>query len=296
MIRYRITHQTTYDYADAVPICHNLVHLIPRALPHQWVESAEILVQPEASHRSQRIDYFGNTTDYLGIELPHRRLQITSQSVIGIDSHLRTPHTDDQPWETVAKRLADGDVREWYEAYQYILPSPRVSILPEALRYARPSFPPGRGVIAGSIDLMHRIKRDFTFDTRASDVYTTTSEIFRMRRGVCQDFAHLQIACLRALGLAARYVSGYLRTYPPPGKPRLVGADASHAWLAVFAGPGCWVELDPTNDCLPSTDHIVVAYGRDFADVSPIDGVFIGGGDHTLTVSVDVAPLDESND
>ncbi len=293
MIRYQITHQTTYDYADAVPICHNLVHLIPRVLPHQLVESAEVRVQPEASHRSQRVDYFGNTTDYLGIELPHRRLQITSHSLVAIDNDLRSPITTDIPWEQMAKRVAAGDSREWYEAYQYILPSPRIIAIPESARYARPSFPPGRGVIAGSIDLMHRIKRDFVFDSRASDVFTPTSEVFRTRRGVCQDFAHLQISCLRALGLAARYVSGYLRTFPPPGQARLVGADASHAWVAVFAGPDQWVELDPTNDCQPKNDHIVVGYGRDFSDVSPIDGVFVGGGDHTLSVSVDVAPLDE---
>lgn len=298
MIRYKVTHSTTYDYADVVPVCHNLVHLTPRSLPHQLVESSEIVVEPKSSHRSRRTDYFGNTVDYLQIEKPHRTLSITSVSMINILDRKATQRTEGEPpwdaaWEKVAEQIAVGCEPQWYEAYQYIMPSPRVVLLQEAANYAKPSFTPGRGIVDAASDLMRRIHEDFEFDSTASTVLTPTEEVFRSRKGVCQDFAHLQIACLRAMGLAARYVSGYLRTYPPPGKERLVGADASHAWVSLFVGPGRWIELDPTNNAIPTTDHIVVAYGRDFSDVSPIDGVFIGGGEHALTVSVDVAPLDE---
>ena len=292
MTRYAITHTTTYDYADVVPVCHNLVHLIPRSLPQQNVEQSELTVEPKTSHRSRRLDYFGNVVDYLQIEEPHRRLRITSKSTIQVNERIPSPETFiDPPWERVASLITTEKDPLWYEAFQYALPSPRISPLAEAVRYARPSFPAGRGLVEAATDLMRRIHRDFEFDDKASDVLTPTAEIFRKRRGVCQDFAHLQIACFRSLGLAARYVSGYLRTYPPPGKPRLVGADASHAWVSLFVGPNYWIELDPTNDKIPSTDHVVIAYGRDFADVSPIDGVFIGGGEHKLSVSVDVAPL-----
>lgn len=303
MIRYQVTHQTTYDYVDVVPVCHNLLHLTPRSLPHQLIEKSELLVEPKSSHRSRRIDYFGNTVDYLQIEQPHRTLKITAKSTINIldrnivESAAAEPKDPNPPWDPawdkVAAQIAACREPQWYEAYQYAMPSPRIGPLAEALKYAKPSFPPGRGIVDAASDLMRRIYDDFEFDSTASTVLTPTDEVFRNRKGVCQDFAHLQISCLRSMGLAARYVSGYLRTYPPPGKERLVGADASHAWVSLFAGPGRWIELDPTNDVIPSSDHIVVAYGRDFSDVSPIDGVFIGGGDHTLTVSVDVAPLEK---
>jgi transglutaminase-like putative cysteine protease len=297
VVRYKITHRTTYDYADVVPVCHNLVHLTPRTLAHQLVEQSELDVEPKTSHRSRRIDYFGNTIDYLQIEQPHRRLSITARSTVNIlgpiarDEGLAIATENDPPWDKVAAQVATNRDSHWIQAYQYMLPSPRIIPSVEAVRYAKPSFAAGRGIIDASCDLMRRIHEDFEFDDTASNVLTPTAEVFRTRRGVCQDFAHLQIACLRSLGLAARYVSGYLRTYPPPGRPRLVGADASHAWVSLFVPPDRWIELDPTNNAQPSTDHIVVAYGRDFSDVSPIDGVFIGGGEHTLGVSVDVAPL-----
>jgi transglutaminase-like putative cysteine protease len=299
VIRYQVTHRTTYDYADIVPICHNLLHLTPRSLPHQLVEKSEIVVEPKSSHCSRRVDYFGNSVEYLQIEQPHRSLTITAISTVSLLDRKSKERIDegqppwDAAWEKVAEQIVIGSEPQWYEAYQYIMPSPRVVLLAEAYKYAKPSFTPGRGIIDAATDLMHRIHKDFKFDSTASNVLTPTEEVFRNRRGVCQDFAHVQIACLRSMGLAARYVSGYLRTYPPPGKERLVGADASHAWISLFIGPGRWIELDPTNDVVPSTDHIVVAYGRDFSDVSPIDGVFIGGGEHTLKVSVDVAPLKE---
>lgn len=293
MIRYRIVHHTTYDYVEAVPISQNLVRLTPLTLEHQTVEESEISVLPSASQRSQRIDYFGNQIEYLGIEVPHSQLRITATSTVSIDPSTRRAMPQDIAWETVARQVSRSLEPTWFMAQQYVLASPRIPILSEAAEYARQSFKAGIGMIEATSDLMHRIKRDFVFDDTATDVLTPTSEIFARRRGVCQDFAHLQIACLRALGLPAKYVSGYLRTYPPAGKPRLVGADASHAWMACMVRPGAWVEFDPTNDVHPTADHIVVAYGRDFSDVSPVDGVFLGGGDHRLTVSVDVEPLED---
>lgn len=294
MIRYRVQHKTVYDYGDTVPISHNLVRLKPLELDHQHVESVFLNVFPDAKHRSQRIDYFGNQIEYLGIELPHRQLKIVAESTVVIDAAKR-PHTEsDNPWETVSRQIARSMEPMWFMAQQYVFPSPRIPKLEEATEYAKPSFRAGDGILEATTDLMHRIKKDFVFDNKATDVLTPTSEIFRSRRGVCQDFAHLMIGCLRSMGLPARYVSGYLRTYPPAGQPRLVGVDASHAWVAVMVKPGCWVEFDPTNDLQPDEDHIVVAYGRDFSDVSPVDGVFIGGGEHQLMVSVDVHPLETS--
>jgi len=294
MIRYHIRHETNYFYGDTVAVSHNLVRLRPLELAYQRVLDTDIAITPKASHRSQRCDYFGNRMEYLGISYPHRHLQITASSTIEIDPDAR-PKLDDFSWESIARHVAQGLEPIWFMALQYVLPSPRIPLLAEAESYARESFRPGRGVIECATDLMHRIKRDFTFDSRATDVLTPTSEIFRKRRGVCQDFAHLQIACLRAMGIPARYVSGYLRTYPAEGHPRLEGADASHAWVACMVRPGCWIEFDPTNDLLPREDHVVLAYGRDFSDVSPVDGVFIGGGEHRLVVSVDVQPIDASS-
>jgi transglutaminase-like putative cysteine protease len=183
--------------------------------------------------------------------------------------------------------------RELLEAAGYAFESPYVTIVAEAAALAAPSFPAGRPLLEAVADLTRRIHADFTYDQRATTVSTPVSEVLANRRGVCQDFAHLQIACLRALGLPARYVSGYLSTTPPPGKPRLVGADASHAWLAVYVPGAGWVEFDPTNDVIPDDKHIVVAWGRDFGDVTPLRGVVMGGGSHSLRVSVDVSPQDE---
>jgi transglutaminase-like putative cysteine protease len=197
------------------------------------------------------------------------------------------------PWESLRDSLARDHSRAGLDVYQFCFPSPHVPDVPRLGEYARASFPEGRPLAAGLLELTGRIHADFAYDPAATNISTPIDEVFRQRRGVCQDLAHVQIGCLRSLGLAARYVSGYLRTYPPPGKPRLVGADASHAWLSVHAGPLGWIDVDPTNNSLPRDEHITIAWGRDYSDVCPISGMFTGGGRHAMYVSVDVEPMGE---
>jgi transglutaminase-like putative cysteine protease len=199
------------------------------------------------------------------------------------------------PWEAVASRLKSNRSAETLEAYPFVAASPRVTPFPGLADYAKESFEAGRPIVEAVIELTSRMYEDFTFDPRATTIQTPIGEVFENRHGVCQDFAHLQIGCMRSIGLAARYVSGYLRTAPPLGKPRLVGADASHAWLAVYCGDDGWVDVDPTNNVMVSTDHVTLGWGRDFNDVSPIQGVITGGGEHKMYVSVDVAPCEEES-
>ena len=196
------------------------------------------------------------------------------------------------PWEEAARLLPDDHSPEGLEAYQFGFESPRIRIRPEFASYALQSFTPGRPMPEALLDLTARIHKDFRFDSKVTNVRTPTEEVFRKRRGVCQDFAHLQIACLRSLNIAARYVSGYLRTYPPPGRPRLVGADASHAWVSAYCPGIGWLDLDPTNNVVPTNGHVTLAWGRDYGDVSPLRGLILGGGAHTLNVAVDMEPVD----
>jgi transglutaminase-like putative cysteine protease len=195
------------------------------------------------------------------------------------------------PWETVQQSLDAYPTGEILDAWQFVFDTPRVRSSPDLAAYARESFPAGRPLLAAVLDLTRRIHQDFRFDKTATEVATPVQTFFEKRRGVCQDFAHLQIGCLRSLGLPSRYVSGYLRTLPPPGRPRLVGADASHAWCAAWCPVAGWVDFDPTNNCVPSDGHITVAWGRDYSDVSPIYGVLLGGARHKLQVAVDVQPM-----
>jgi transglutaminase-like putative cysteine protease len=196
------------------------------------------------------------------------------------------------PWEDVRDRFALGQPPWWLEARQFGYPSPHVPIADELRNYAQPSFPAGRPWLVGVLQLTERIFKEFQYDPAATTVNTPVATVFKNRRGVCQDFAHLEIACLRSLGLPARYVSGYLLTAPPPGQPRLVGADASHAWLSAFCPEVGWIDFDPTNNQIPTTKHITLAWGRDYSDVCPIKGVLIGGGQHRMRVAVDVVPAD----
>lgn len=196
------------------------------------------------------------------------------------------------PWEEAVRLLPNDHSAAGLEAYQFGFESARIRIRPEFASYALQSFRPGRPMPEALRDLTARIHNDFRFDSKVTNVRTPTEEVFRKRRGVCQDFAHLQIACLRSLNLAARYVSGYLRTYPPPGRPRLVGADASHAWVSAYCPGSGWLDMDPTNNVVPSDGHVTLAWGRDYGDVSPLRGLILGGGAHTLKVAVDMEPID----
>jgi transglutaminase-like putative cysteine protease len=290
-MEYRITHSTTYTYSDPVPVSHNEVRLKPLDRGRQECLDFRMLISPEPTAIQNRFDFFGNHVTYFCIQQPHPGMTVKTTSRVVVRP--REPSQDDfPPWETLCAAVAEYESPVGLAILQFAFPSPRIPRVPALAEYARPSFPPGRTILEGAVDLTSRIHRDFEYDPRATTVSTPVERVLQQRRGVCQDFAQLQIGCLRALGLPAAYVSGYLRTIPPPGKPRLVGADASHAWVSVYCGPDQgWIDLDPTNDSMTNTDHVVLARGRDYSDVTPIRGVFLGGTSHTLRVSVDVEPL-----
>jgi transglutaminase-like putative cysteine protease len=312
-MKYAINHRTWYAYGESAPVCHNLLHLAPRSTPRQTCREHRLEIEPAPAFSTQRLDYFGNLCDYFSIESSHAGLEINSTSVVEVAPRNTNANAESPAWEDIAKLAREGrgvsagpandrdgndgghntdpaESSDALDVYLLTLPSPRVAILPELRAYAASSFPTGRPVLAGIIELTARIHADFAFDAKATTVHTPLQELMRLRRGVCQDFAHLGVGCLRALGLPARYVSGYLRTIPPPGKPRMVGADASHAWLSAWCGPLGWIDFDPTNNTLVGDSHITIAWGRDYGDVCPIQGVFVGGGEHSMGVSVDVVP------
>ena len=294
-MKYRVTHKTTYHGDQPVSVCHNEAWLKPRDTPFQRLEDHQLEAHPSPTSLAHRHDYFGNNVWAFSFNRGYDKMTVTSISQVTLCE--RTIPTVDQtpPWEQVTGLLRNPASPEDLTASEFTFDSPRSLGNAPLAEYARQSFPAGRPLLEAAADLTERIHRDFEFDPRATTVTTPVDEAFRLRKGVCQDFAHLQIAALRSLGLAARYVSGYLRTRPAPGKPHLVGTDASHAWLSVYLGQGDWLDLDPTNNLFPNLEHITVAWGRDYGDVCPLKGVFIGGGRHSLDVSVDVA-LIEPND
>lgn len=291
-MKYKITHTTKFVYSEPVPVCHNLVHLAPRDLPHQTCSEFALLLNPPPPNREQRIDYFGNQVDYFSILEPHLGLTVTASSLIEVSPPASPSPKETPTWEQVREAARRVTTAFDIQRLQFAFPSHHIPILTALAEYAAASFPPNRPILEAAADLTRRIHRDFRYDPKATTITSSLGEVLQGRAGVCQDFAHLQIGCLRALGLPARYVSGYLRTLPPPGKPRLVGADASHAWLAVWCGSAGWIDLDPTNDTIPNTDHVTLAWGRDYADVCPIQGVVTGGGQHLMSVSVDVATVE----
>ncbi|MBI1370693.1 MAG: transglutaminase family protein [Planctomycetes bacterium] len=288
---YRITHKTVYDYSEPALNCQNKVHLTPRDLPYQRRHRHALNIRPTPESMSPFTDFFGNAAVSFNIDQPHDMLVIQSVSRIEVLDRPTPPLGDSLPWEEAAKIIAKADSPECIDAYQYVFPSRYAYRNDKLAAFGRVSFTPGRPLLQGAMDLTKRIHREFKYAPKATSLTTSIDEILEAHHGVCQDFAHLQIGVMRSLGLAARYVSGYLRTDPPPGKPRLVGADASHAWVDVFCPKFGWVSLDPTNACLASDRHIVLAWGRDYGDVSPIKGVALGGGEHELTVTVDAVPI-----
>eukprot|EP00913_Durusdinium_trenchii_P013368 g12549.t1 len=292
-MKYKVTHTTTYNYGATVAVCHNQVHLTPREGRRVQCPMHRLSIRPTPTHSVNRRDYFGNRVHWFSIEEGHRRMTVTATSRVKVLPAEFNIDADSPAWETVRDSLRDGSANDWLEAVQFLYDSPTIPCAEELAEYARPSFPEGRPILQGVRDLTSRIYTEFEYDPRATEVTTPTLEAFGLRRGVCQDFAHIQIGCLRSIGLAARYVSGYLRTEPPPDSPRLVGADRSHAWLSIYCGPLGWLEFDPTNDAMCSLDHVMLAWGREYSDVSPIKGVFLGGGTQNHTVSVDVLPLGE---
>lgn len=288
-MKFRIIHKTNYEGHDPVSVGHNQAWLEFRPVNRQQVESFLLTIDPEPSTRTRRIDAFGNPVQMFSFNEGYQRLNVTATTIVTVrpPDPLKSSRTLESVLTDLRSRRSDED----RDALEFAFPSHRISCSAAMREYALESFSPGAIVTSAVQDLTQRIHREFVYDNRATTVNTPVAEVFRTRRGVCQDFAHLQIAMLRSLGLPAKYISGYLRTAPPEGQPRLVGADASHAWLSVYCGDGVWLDVDPTNCMTCTTDHIVLAWGRDYSDVPPLTGVYVGGGQHRLIVSVDVMPL-----
>jgi transglutaminase-like putative cysteine protease len=262
--------------------------MTPRSGPRQTVLRHSLLIEPAPSGRVGLTDYFGNSSAILSIDDAHTELLIHARSTVEL-------HPPDPPivalstvWEQVTTRARRENGERDIAVLEFVSASRHTNIVGEAMDYARPSFSPRRPILEATLDLTQRIYKDFTFDPTATDIATPVSQVLKERRGVCQDFAHVAITCLRSLGLPARYVSGYLLTYPPPGMEKLKGADASHAWISVWAPEIGWVDFDPTNGLMPANEHITVAHGRDYDDVSPISGVLLGGSGQEMAVAVDV--------
>jgi len=289
---YKITHRTHYAYKNAVSVGSHAVYLTPRSSLHHRCTKNEIRVTPKPATRSERVDYFGNVIKFFNIQEPHEDFILEAYSEVTVDGQRPAWPTDAPAWNEIVSALPTDKRPSGLDAYQFIFESPRVRPSADFAAYAAPSFPKGRPITEALLDFTDRVHKDFKFDSKATTVITTSEEVLRKRRGVCQDFAHLQVACLRSLGLPARYVSGYLRTFPPPGKPRLVGADASHAWISVYCPNFGWLDVDPTNNLVPTDGHVTLAWGRDYGDVAPVRGVILGGRDHKLDVEVDMEPVE----
>lgn len=287
-VRYRCRHVTRYAYGEPVTSSQLLAHLAPRPHPRQTVQGAALVLAPQPAVAVERLDWFGNPVTYAAVQTPHRDLTVTAE----LEVEVRAPAPSD-PALTPAWEAVRDAAPALPETAEYLYASPRVPAPDEALAgFALPSFPEARPVALGCLDLMHRINADFAFDPTATTVSTPVRQVLAQRRGVCQDFAHLMIGALRALGLPARYVSGYLRTDPPQGAPSWRGAAAGHAWVQAWCGTADgWLDLDPTNDVTAGLDHVTLGWGRDYDDVCPLRGVILGGGMHTLTVEVRVEPL-----
>ena len=291
-MRLQVVHETHYRYASPVVLSQQLLHLTPRVLPWQVVHSHRVTVDPAAGEFDEHEDYYGNRTVHLLLATPHEELIVHAQSDVDVapreKAALAAPPV---PWETVRERLHSASEPPLLEPAAFLYESPHIETWREIHDYAAKSFGRSRAMLEAALDLSRRIHRDFAFDKKATSVATPLRQVLKQRRGVCQDFAHLMIGCLRALELPARYVSGYILTIPPPGRPRRVGADASHAWVSVHCGESAgWIDIDPTNDCLVDDEHVTLGWGRDFGDVTPMRGVILGGGEQALEVRVTVTP------
>lgn len=291
-MRYNLRHLTEYRYPQPVANSYNLACLTPRQLSYQQVEQTQLDVEPYPSEVQQRLDYFGNTQHFIHLQSPHLQLSVTANSIVNV-----------RPRDNVLK-IQDGaclSELQQHMANQYDLAtlqarlcqhsSQLVPLLPAARELLTPLLAEDKNILQLAQALNQLIFNEFQYDPEFSTVVTPLSEVLKHKRGVCQDFAHLAISCLRSIGVPTRYVSGYLETRPPAGQARLVGADASHAWFAVFDPTLGWIDFDPTNNLLADEQHVTVAFGRDYADVVPLKGLLQGSGEHTLTVAVDVAPL-----
>jgi transglutaminase-like putative cysteine protease len=293
-MKYDVLHETLYSYESPVVLSQQLLHLTPRVVEFQRLGAHRIEVQPAPAESGTRDDYFGNPVMQIMLAAPHASLAVRAESQIEVLPRARPAESG--PWERLRDGLRRGGGEALLEPTQFLYESPHIEFFRDLAAYAETSFTAGRGLLEAALDLTRRIHADFTFDPKATSVSTPLREVLARRRGVCQDYAHFMTGCLRMLGIPARYVSGYILTAPPPGRPRLVGADASHAWVSVWSGgaageAGSWIDLDPTNNMLVGEQHITLGWGRDFSDVTPMRGVILGGGEQDLEVRVTVTPL-----
>lgn len=290
--RYRVVHETRYKYHSTVTLSQQYLHLTPRSFAYQDLDSHLIWLDPVVNDSRDAVDFFGNCTRHVALSVPHDSLLVHAQSTVSLRARPGLAHiAGSLPWESVRDMMAKEKSAATLEACRYLYASPHVTCFAELEAYARVSFTPGRLQLDAALELTQRIFDDFEFDPKATDISTPLDQVLRGRRGVCQDFAQLMIGCLRSIGLPARYMSGYILTHPPAGKPRLVGADASHAWVSVFCPALGWIDFDPTNRCLVQHEHITLGWGRDFSDVTPMRGIVLGGGRQELSVEVTVTPL-----
>ena len=290
--RYHVVHETQANYQSVVTLSQQYLHLTPRSFPYQRTETHQIIVIPTADNGHDGVDYFGNITRHIAITTPHKILLVRAESTVDLSTRYNLSQIKGtQSWESLRTMILQNKSPDFQDACRYLYNSPHVICSQALENYARTSFTPDRPLLEAALDLTHRIFEDFEFDDKATDISTPLEKVLIGRRGVCQDFAQLMIGCLRSLGLPARYVSGYILTHPPEGQPRMIGADASHAWVSVFCPGMGWVDFDPTNRCLVQCDHITLGFGRDFSDVTPMRGVGRGGGEQKLDVRVTVTPL-----
>jgi len=289
-MKYRVIHRTEYEYSDSATFCHNIAHLTPRPDFGQVCSSHFISVVPHPTVFEELKDHFGNRLQYFSIEKPHKNMVVTATSMIESKPQINKKQSSAR-WDCFLNDLSKLPAVDQPIIREFMLVSPMIPHLTDLYEYARPSFAQHTTISAAAADLMERIFNDFTYDPAFTTLATPLSDVIQHRRGVCQDFAHLAIGCLRSFGLSARYTSGYMETKPPQGGKRLIGADASHAWLSVFTPDEGWINLDPTNNQHPDHRYITLSWGRDYTDVPPLKGVIFGGGTHKMTVSVDVEPL-----
>ncbi len=294
-MNYRIVHRTEYHYSEPVDSGHNEARLLAREVPRQHTRSAVLAIDPPPADFRERLDYFGNRVVSFALDQPHRALTVTATSEITVEDTVPAlPLFEGESWEASRRALAGATDGESLLARDFVLESPLIPAQRGLADYAAPSFTPGRPLLDAVHELMERIHRDFRYDPEFTTLSTPLAQVLEHRRGVCQDFAHLAIGCLRAHGVAARYVSGYIETLPPPGKAKLVGGAASHAWFSVFVPGSGWVDFDPTNNQVPASQHITIAWGRDYSDVTPLKGIIFGGGKMGMQVAVDVLNLDRA--
>lgn len=288
-MKYKIVHKTHYAYSEPASLSQNELFLEPRVTETQKVFASHLDIDPKPQYFQKRMDYFGNNAYVFMIQQPHSVLSVTAVSFV--EASAPSPHVPENSisWENAVQHITGHQSPEERDAYQFAFDSPLIVTTPSVKEFARVSFPPGKPLLYCALDLIGRIFKEFTYDKTATSIDTPVHQVLANRKGVCQDFAHLTISAFRSMGLAARYVSGYLETLPPPGKQKLVGADASHAWLSLYVPNMSWVDLDPTNNLIPGERHVTLAWGRDYGDVTPVKGVVMGGGTHDLSVAVDVS-------